>query len=303
MSDKSRQSSVMLTNEFQELINFDGTGDCALFHKQFDACMREKGYGGVVSNNDYEVPLRPDDAFARVEIGVYNRSDGGDIAMYNKNNGQFLNRVEFVIACYKRALSQSVRSYLEMKFPIEYNSGNKENFDLLRKEALSKYGGWTDIKGKRNYTDMLDIPNIVDIESADSAFLKLRVLIEERAGWNRKEEIYGDNFYRVWLKDHINDWSRLTPIHTQMELHEEVTFTQGRDLVMKLVDIDREERGMHAKTLEHIKLQRLKDSKTIQSSTGFTFVKKLPILGSNRGSNPVSGSLEKSYRHPRRPLT
>ena len=199
-------------------------------------------------------------------------SDGGDIAMYNKNNGQFLNRVEFVIACYKRALSQSVRSYLEMKFPIEYNSGNKENFDLLRKEALSKYGGWTDIKGKRNYTDMLDIPNIVDIESADSAFLKLRVLIEERAGWNRKEEIYGDNFYRVWLKDHINDWSRLTPIHTQMELHEEVTFTQGRDLVMKLVDIDREERGMHAKTLEHIKLQRLKDSKTIQSSTGFTFV-------------------------------
>ena len=124
MSDKSRQSSVMLTNEFQELINIDGTGDCALFHKQFDACMREKGYGGVVSNNDYEVPLRPDDAFARVEIGVYNRSDGGDIAMYNKNNGQFLNRVEFVIACYKRALSQSVRSYLEMKFPIEYNSGN-----------------------------------------------------------------------------------------------------------------------------------------------------------------------------------
>ena len=267
-----KRDSIVATDEFNKIIKFDGTGDCAQFHKNFNTCMKEKGYGGIVSIENYEVPLRPDDAFARVDNGVYNRHDGGDIAAYNKTNGTFLNRCEIVMASYKRTLSQSIRLHMEMTFPYEYNAATKENFDMIRTEVNRKYGGWTDTKGKKNYTEMLAIPMIMDIETADSAFAKLRVLMEERAGWNRPEEIYGDNFYRGWLKDHIKNWPRLAAVHSDMELHENVTFAQGQALVMTLVDIDREARSLQTSTAEHIKvIAASKGQSEEKSSTEFTF--------------------------------
>lgn len=266
MSD-SKRDAIVAIDEINTILKFDGTGDCKKFHKKFDTCMRERGYGGIVNIDNYEVPLRPDDAFARIENGVYNRNDGGDIATYNKTNGHFLNRCDVVLACYKRALSQSIRFYLVMTFPEEYDVANKQNLDVIRNEVMRKYGGWTDTKGKRNYADMLAIPNIVDIESADTAFATLQTLIEERAGWNRKEEVYGDNFYRVWLKDHIKNWPRLLTIHTDMELHETVTFAEGQALVMTLVDIDREALGLQTSTAQHIKAITASQ----QPPTSFTF--------------------------------
>ena len=262
----------MATDECNRAIKFDGTGDCANFHKKFDTCMRERGYGGIVSVDSYEVPLRPDDAFARVDNGVYNRNDGGDIASYNKTNGHFLNRCEGVLASYKRTLCQSLRLYLARTFPENYDIANKNNFDMIRNEVMRKYGGWTDTKRKRNYRDMLVIPNIVDIESADYAFATLHELMEERARWKRQEEVYGDNFYRVWLKDHIKNWSRLATILTDMELHDTITFAEGQGLVMTLVDIDREARGLQTSTTEHIKaITALQIRDDEQPPTGFTF--------------------------------
>jgi len=71
------KESIVATNGSNQIIHFDGTGDCAKFHKDFNNRMRRKGYGGIVSNDNYEVLLRPDDAFARVANGVYNRDNGG----------------------------------------------------------------------------------------------------------------------------------------------------------------------------------------------------------------------------------
>ena len=43
----------------------DGTGDCRKHEQDFDRYMKSKGYGGIIDDEDWEVPSRPKAAFAR----------------------------------------------------------------------------------------------------------------------------------------------------------------------------------------------------------------------------------------------
>jgi len=45
--------------EDKKSLMFDGTGDCQLFHKEFDKCMKANSLEGVISLDNCSVPLRP----------------------------------------------------------------------------------------------------------------------------------------------------------------------------------------------------------------------------------------------------
>ena len=47
-----------------------------------------------------------------------------------------------------------------------------------------EYGGWSDARGTRNYDEMKAIPHFTPIESTNDGFKTLRLLTEERNGWN-----------------------------------------------------------------------------------------------------------------------
>ena len=105
MSDNrsSKFENLVAVDRKGKILLSDGTGDCGKHEKEFDIYIKARGFGGIVSHDDYEVPTRPDDAFARMTHGVNTRDDNYDISACNKANIPFLNRCSAVIECWKRA--------------------------------------------------------------------------------------------------------------------------------------------------------------------------------------------------------
>jgi len=62
----SKDETIILKDENGKTLRFDGTGNCALFHEQFDDGMISKGYAGIVSPDNYEEPLEPEEALRNV---------------------------------------------------------------------------------------------------------------------------------------------------------------------------------------------------------------------------------------------
>ena len=56
---------VMARDQKNNILAYDGTGDLALHHRDYDQFMKDNGLEGVIALDDDAVPARPDDAFAR----------------------------------------------------------------------------------------------------------------------------------------------------------------------------------------------------------------------------------------------
>jgi hypothetical protein len=180
----------------------DGTGDCGKHERDFDLFAKSRGYAGIVSQDDYEVPVRPDDAFAREAYGRATRDDNYDINMFNKANTPYLNRCSTVMECWKRAKTQQpVLTWLEMEHRLAYENASKENLFILRDAFMTRWGGWTTEKGKANYIEALLLPQIKNVKSADDVFVRMHELRLERNSW--LVEQYDDTYYKGWLMEHI----------------------------------------------------------------------------------------------------
>ena len=114
------QQKEVLKDDLGMKIHYDGTGNCSLFHEKFDECMTGKGFGGIVSTDDYEVPLRPIEAFHNIDNGDANHHDHASASHYNKDLAVHLNRCGVVHASYKSCLSNAVTMFLK--------SANREEF-------------------------------------------------------------------------------------------------------------------------------------------------------------------------------
>ena len=148
-----------------------------------------------------------------------------------------------VLAAYKGALSQSIRQYLESTFMHLYNDATKENIEKFKNAVQNRYGGWNDVKGQQNYDSMMAIPNFLDVDSVDKGLFELQRLMTEREGWKRPDQLYGDEFYKTWLKRHLRGWKRMEYIYTMMELQTSMDYETARDHVLNLVEIDRADKA------------------------------------------------------------
>ena len=72
------------------ILNYDGTTDCAEYLQFFDAWCEGRRFGGVVSRNNYEQPRVPADSVGRIAAGTPNECDPGIVVIFHKSNAFFL---------------------------------------------------------------------------------------------------------------------------------------------------------------------------------------------------------------------
>lgn len=231
---------------------YDGSGNCQLFHERFDECMKAKGFGGIVDVDDYEVPMRPDDAFQRIANEVGNHGDFQITGSFTTAQSKHLNRCGVVHSSYKACLSLAVKSRMQTANRAQFLNATKANYHALKARVILTYGNWDDTKDKENLVQTMIIPNIKNVSTADKAFARLDELTQERIAWNMPAVNFTAEFFRVWLKDRIKEWSRLASIHSAMELNNNVTFDQGKTMVMIVVDNERRAQAIKMTTADHI---------------------------------------------------
>ena len=167
--------------------------------------MARKGHGRVLNKDSSGPPTRPDRAYRRVQNGYSNSSDQKDINAYVKADESFKTHCEIVFASAKRAIGNSIRSYLDTVMD-SMDDGSYKNILRMFRHLRKKYGGWTDQKGQRNYYAIIAIPKFDSFESVFSGLKELKYLMDERKSWNLPEQLYKDTFYRSWLINHIDTW-------------------------------------------------------------------------------------------------
>lgn len=239
--------------------------------------MKAKGYGGIIDDDDWEVPSKPLGALARKAMNMATRDDQYDISAFNKANIPHINRCNVVLEVWKRTKSQDVLKWLRQNHRDEFENATKENIFLLRDWFMEKYADWTVEKGKLNYLSASTIPQIIDVSSADNYFYQIDLLRRERDSWT--QEHYDDNYYRQNLMEHIADWKRLQPIHQAMEMDNNISFAAGEVGVMKLVDIDRRKLQLAATSSKFLaELTKAAGTKRTELDTRFTMADNSAVM-------------------------
>ena len=81
----SRDETIILKDEDGKTLKpYDGTGNCTLFHEQFDDGMTAKGYAGIISLDNYEEPLEPEEALNNVRNDTANHHDFSAAGSFQK---------------------------------------------------------------------------------------------------------------------------------------------------------------------------------------------------------------------------
>jgi hypothetical protein len=215
--------------------------------------MIAKGYAGIVSPDNYEVPLEPEDALRNIANDTADHHDFSAAGNFKKAMAHHRNRGGVVHSVYKSHLSVDIRAFLKQIDRAQFSEATKANYHGMKARVIAEYGSWDEAKAKKNLLSAMMIPQILDVSSADHAFARLDELTQERLGWGRAAENFTVEFFRVWLKDRIKTWSRLKQIHERMELDEDITYAAGKRDVMKLVNIDRHSASMHASIQDQVK--------------------------------------------------
>ena len=176
----SKSENLVAVDDKGGILMSDGTGDCKKHEQDFDRYMKAKGYGGIIDDEDWEVPSKPMGALARKAANMATRDDLYDIASFNKANIPHINRCNVVLEVWKRTKSTDVLKWLKQNHRNEFENATKDNIFLLRDWFMEKYADWTVEKGKLNYLSASMIPQIIDVPSADNYFYQIDLLKRER---------------------------------------------------------------------------------------------------------------------------
>ena len=159
----SYEQNIIATDENDRILKFESSNDFGKFYREFVACMARKGHGRVLNKDSSGPPTRPDRAYRRVQNGYSNSSDQKDIDAYVKADESFKTHCEIVFASAKRAIGNSIRSYLDTVMD-SMDDGSYKNILRMFRHLRKKYGGWTDQKGQRNYYAIIAIPKFDSFE-------------------------------------------------------------------------------------------------------------------------------------------
>jgi hypothetical protein len=170
---------------------------------------------------------------------VHNDRDTGNISNYEKANAHFLSKCQQVAVLFKSAVAQHIRMLFQGTHNEAFRVGNRANLEILRAELIRRYGGWTDAKGQRNFKAAEALGYIVDVDSSDNIFHKFQMLINERTNWENEEEMFRPSYYRSWLIKRISKWDLLAATHIAMKLSINMTYVQGKEQVVLLVEQER----------------------------------------------------------------
>ena len=177
-----------------------------------------KGLGNPLRPDDDHFPVRPDASFHRREgaqgFGLFNHNDERAISDWIKADSRWTDQCVQVIGFLRAALDQQVQEQVELRV-VEPWAGSRPSIRRVTAVLEQLYGGWTDIKGQRNFNEMTIIPDFTSVQTVQSGLLKIDALRLERDGWGHAPAIYDDAFYRIWLLKRMRAW----PVSGKQLLH------------------------------------------------------------------------------------
>ena len=92
---------------------------------------------------------------------------------------------------------------------LNLTNATRTNINNIINWTNNKYGGWSDSRGTRNYDEMKSIGNFTTVENTNDGLRKLKLLTNERNGWQDATQRYSDDFYKNWMILRMEDWPKL----------------------------------------------------------------------------------------------
>ena len=224
-------SSLILKNHEGDKIFLTTTGNHGKFILDFTTEMGRKSLGTPLEDNDDYCPIRPDEAYHRREgtpgYGLFSHHDKREIADYIKAKSIWDAQCEQLINFLRAALEDLVRTNVETRVKDPWR-GNRPCIRQVIAVLGQLYGDWSDLKGQRNYNELVAIDVFTSVESVQFGLAKLDALKLEREGWVNDPSPYGDRYYRSWLLQRMRQWDILVILRSSLILDDTLTFDECR---------------------------------------------------------------------------
>ena len=237
--------SLILRNRKGEIIFFRPKDNFAKFMNEYTSGVSVKGLGNPLRPDDDHFPVRPDASFHRREgaqgFGLFNHNDERAISDWIKADSRWTDQCVQVIGFLRAALDQQVQEQVELRV-VEPWAGSRPSIRRVTAVLEQLYGGWTDIKGQRNFNEMTIIPDFTSVQTVQSGLLKIDALRLERDGWGHAPAIYDDAFYRIWLLKRMRAWPVLSILRTSLVREAALTFAQCRIQLSAVLTDEQESR-------------------------------------------------------------
>ena len=168
----SNNNIIIARDRKNKILKFSGIEDWNEILEEFKECMSRNNHGGVMADENYEEPIEPTAALARL------RGTGGvpPLATDTRERSDFVKALKVwktscvaVLCSLLAILTTEVSSRLEAS-GLNIKIATRLNIQIIIDWINVEYGGWNDARGTRNYDEMKQIPNFTSIESTNEGF-------------------------------------------------------------------------------------------------------------------------------------
>ena len=119
------------------------------------------------------------------------------------------------------------------------------NLLAMMKLTFTRYGGWSTVKGDRNYYDLMKFPNFTTRPLVHTGIYTAKESRAERVGWGRVAHELTDDFYKEFLVARMKNWDVLAHLQQVFEADETLSFKQCcAQLLRKMTKLENEEASM-----------------------------------------------------------
>ena len=241
----------ILLDEDKKRMYFTGNEDFQKHKKAFKARMKVLGHEGVINDDDDQVPVRPDDAYARRANGMNLPNDSKTIDYYKKEILTWNKSSAFVCWAWLETLDRKTVQTLEGEIRDLREEPSRDKWFEMVEVLQVRFGAWTKFKGDRNLLAIEEVPRFTTVETAHSGMVTIMKPKDERDAFvNPQAGIYNDEYYIPWLIERMDSWDKLTHLRYKFQ-HNTVarlTFPQMRgELLAELKLLEEESQKLGGK--------------------------------------------------------
>jgi len=264
VEDMDNNDEFTLYDNYGHVLIFNGNEDFAIHLAAFKARMQVLGHEGVTAVNDDLVPLRPDDAYARLNglLGWGDQADNNDdrrVDKYKTEMRYWNKSTAFVMWSWLKTMGPKVIQTMDGIIP-NLRLATRENWLAVVGATRAHYGGYNPTKGDLNYLAMKSVPDFTDAATTHKGLLTIKLLKEERDRFaDEAAGVYNDTFYIPWLTEHMGKWDKLAQLRYRFSRNtvNQLTYAEMRvELLDELKIIEEEDNRMGSK-LQDVYMKRM----------------------------------------------
>ena len=113
------------------------------------------------------------------------------------------------------------------------------NLFAMMKLTFTCYGGWSTVKGDRNYYDLMKFPNFTTRPLVHTGIYTAKESRAERVGWGQVAHVLTDDFYKEFLVARMKNWDVLAHLQQVFEADKTLSFEQScAQLLRKMTKLE-----------------------------------------------------------------